>query len=113
MDSFLYPLKFLPLYKQKVWGGNRIKALGFDYDPLPNCGELWALSGVEGNESVVENGFLAILDHNHLLHFVSGGQVFAVLLFLMVVHAEGNTLAYSAHDLFAKHFHGNLTYLPV
>ena len=72
MDSFLYPLKFLPLYKQKVWGGNRIKALGFDYDPLPNCGELWALSGVEGNESVVENGFLAENHINELLEIYMG-----------------------------------------
>ena len=49
----------MPLFKNKVWGGNKIKTLGFDYDPLPNCGELWALSGIEGNESVVTNGFLA------------------------------------------------------
>lgn len=54
----MYPLKFLPLYKNKVWGGNKIKDLGFDYDPLPNCGELWALSGLEGNESVIDNGYL-------------------------------------------------------
>ena len=59
MDTPLYPLKFMPLFKQKVWGGNKIKTLGFDYDPLPNCGELWALSGVEGHESVITNGFLA------------------------------------------------------
>ena len=55
----LYPMKFMPLYKNKVWGGNKIKTLGFDYDPLPNCGELWTLSGMEGNESIVTNGFLA------------------------------------------------------
>lgn len=55
----LYPLKFLPLYKNVIWGGNRIKDLGFDYSPLPNCGELWAMSSVEGRESVVANGFLA------------------------------------------------------
>lgn len=55
----LYPLKFMPLFKNKVWGGNKIKTFGFDYSPLPNCGELWALSGVEGNESVISNGFLA------------------------------------------------------
>lgn len=59
MDSALYPLKFLPLYKNKVWGGNRIASMGFDYRPLPNCGEMWILSGVEGNESVISNGFLA------------------------------------------------------
>ena len=51
-------MKFMPLYKNKVWGGNKIKSLGFDYDPLPNCGELWALSAVKDNESVIANGFL-------------------------------------------------------
>ena len=59
LDTTLYPMKFLPLYKNKVWGGNKIKTFGFDYDPLPNCGEMWVLSGVEGNESVIANGFLA------------------------------------------------------
>ena len=59
MASALYPLKFLPLYKNVIWGGNRLKDYGFDYSPLPNCGELWALSSVEGHESVVANGFLA------------------------------------------------------
>lgn len=56
----LYPLKFIPLFKEKIWGGQKIKTiLGKDFAPLRNCGELWALSGVEGDESVVENGFLA------------------------------------------------------
>ena len=59
MQSKLYPLKFLPLYKNVIWGGNRLAGMGFDYAPLPNCGELWALSGVEGHESVVADGFLA------------------------------------------------------
>ena len=59
MPSALYPLKFLPLYKNVIWGGNRLKDYGFNYDPLPNCGELWALSSVEGRESVIANGFLA------------------------------------------------------
>lgn len=58
METTLYPFKFLPLFKNKVWGGNKIKTLGFDYDPLPNCGELWALSAVKDNESVISNGFL-------------------------------------------------------
>lgn len=64
----LYPLKFMPLFKNKIWGGNKIKnSLGIDYDPLPNCGEMWILSGVEGNESVVENGFLAENNLNEVL----------------------------------------------
>lgn len=55
----LYPLKFLPIFKDKIWGGQKIKTkLGLDFSPLPNCGEVWVLSGVEANESVVSNGFL-------------------------------------------------------
>ena len=38
MQAMLYPLKFLPLYKNVIWGGNRLKDYGFNYDPLPNCG---------------------------------------------------------------------------
>lgn len=72
MDTKLYPMKFLPLYKNTVWGGNKISTLGFDYSPLPNCGELWALSGVEGNESVIENGFLAENTINEALEIYMG-----------------------------------------
>ena len=60
MESLLYPMKLKPIFKDKIWGGNKIKThLGFDYGNLPNCGELWSLSGVEGNETEIENGFLA------------------------------------------------------
>ena len=56
----LYPLKFTPIYKDKIWGGNKIKTiLNKDFGDLPNCGESWELSGVEGNISVVSNGYLA------------------------------------------------------
>lgn len=71
----LYPLKFMPLFKNKVWGGNKIQSLGFDYSPLPNCGELWVLSGVEGNESVVTNGFLAENTLNEVLEIYMGELV--------------------------------------
>lgn len=55
----LYPLKFIPLYKDKIWGGNKIRTvLNKDFGDLPNCGESWELSGVEDNVSVVANGFL-------------------------------------------------------
>lgn len=72
MDSTLYPLKFMPIYKNKIWGGNKIESFGFDYSPLPNCGELWALSGIEGNESVVSNGFLAENSLTELLEIYMG-----------------------------------------
>jgi mannose-6-phosphate isomerase len=55
----LYPLKFKPIFLEKIWGGNRLKTvLGKNFDPLPNCGESWELSAVEGNISEVSNGML-------------------------------------------------------
>lgn len=75
MQSALYPLKFLPLYKQVIWGGNRLRGYGFDYSPLPNCGELWALSGIAGRESVVANGFLAENSLTEVLEVYMGDLV--------------------------------------
>lgn len=56
----LYPLKFKPIFKDKIWGGEKMKSvMGLDFEPLPNCGEAWVLSGVKDNESIIENGYLA------------------------------------------------------
>jgi len=58
--SQLYPLKFNPIFKEKLWGGQKIKTiLGKDYGELDNCGETWELSGVKGNVSEVANGPLS------------------------------------------------------
>lgn len=59
----LYPLTFDPIFKDKIWGGQKIKTiLGKDFTsgstPLPNCGETWEVSGVKGNVSVVAEGNL-------------------------------------------------------
>ncbi|MEQ8907126.1 type I phosphomannose isomerase catalytic subunit [Ekhidna sp.] len=57
--SELYPLKFNPIFKEKLWGGQKIKTiLGKDFGDLDNCGETWELSGVPGNVSEVSNGAL-------------------------------------------------------
>jgi mannose-6-phosphate isomerase len=56
----LYPLKFQTIFKDKIWGGQKIDTyLGKDFSPLPNCGETWEISGVKSDVSVVENGDLA------------------------------------------------------
>jgi mannose-6-phosphate isomerase len=50
----------MPLFKDKIWGGNKIKdIIGIDYSPLERCGELWALSAIDDDETLVENGYLA------------------------------------------------------
>ncbi|RLD89831.1 MAG: mannose-6-phosphate isomerase [Bacteroidetes bacterium] len=72
----LYPLKFTPVFKDKIWGGQKIKtSLGIDYGNLPNCGEAWMVSGVEGNPTLVSNGFLAGNELNELVEIYMGDLV--------------------------------------
>ncbi|WP_304066820.1 type I phosphomannose isomerase catalytic subunit [Pedobacter glucosidilyticus] len=58
--NHLYPLKFKTIFKDKIWGGQKIKTvLGKDFGNLPNCGETWEISGVKSDVSVIANGPLA------------------------------------------------------
>ncbi|WP_321318532.1 type I phosphomannose isomerase catalytic subunit [Labilibaculum sp.] len=72
----LYPLKFTPILKDKIWGGNKLKTvLNKDFSPLPNAGESWEISGVEGDISVVSNGFLAGNNLEELIEIYMGDLV--------------------------------------
>ena len=58
--SALYPLKFKTIFKEKIWGGEKIRTiLKKDFAPLKNCGETWEISGVKDNVSEVANGPLS------------------------------------------------------
>jgi len=54
----IYPLCFTPIPKERVWGG-----------------ESWLLSGLEGNSSVVCNGFLEENEINELIEVYMGDLV--------------------------------------
>ena len=58
MKSALYPLKFQPILKEKIWGGQKLELLLNKDSKLPNIGESWEVSDVEGNTSIVMNGSL-------------------------------------------------------
>ncbi len=58
MENTLYPLKFTPILKDKIWGGSRLKKTLNKDTKSSKCGESWELSGVAGDVSVVANGFL-------------------------------------------------------
>ena len=53
----LYPLKFTPVLKEKIWGGNKIETiLKHTISPLKNCGESWEVSAVPTRPSIISNG---------------------------------------------------------
>jgi mannose-6-phosphate isomerase len=55
-----YPLKFKPIYKERIWGGDGLKTY-FDKD-IPaglKIGESWELADLPENHSVITNGPLA------------------------------------------------------
>lgn len=55
----LYPLKFNPILHEKVWGGSRLnKILNKGQNGQNQLGESWEISGIEGQVSIVANGFL-------------------------------------------------------
>lgn len=64
----LYPLKFHPIVKDKIWGGTLLN----DYLPedlkVDKPGEIWSISGVKDNVSIVENGALAGKSLKELIH---------------------------------------------
>lgn len=67
MKSNLYPIKFKPILKDKIWGGTKLKTLLQKDSDLPNIGESWEISDVEGDTSIVSNGSLENQSLKHLL----------------------------------------------
>jgi len=67
MNKTLYPLKFKPILKDKIWGGQKLKTLLNKESDLPNVGESWEISDVDGDVSIVSNGDLKGQSLKHLL----------------------------------------------
>jgi mannose-6-phosphate isomerase len=68
----LYPLKFSPILKDKIWGGSKLKNLFDKAAETDKLGESWELSGYEGDESVVTNGLLAGNNLTELIEIYMG-----------------------------------------
>lgn len=117
----LYPLTFKTIFKDKLWGGEKIQTiLGKDFSPLPNCGETWEISGVKGNVSVVENGALVGTSLRTLIETYKGkllgervyrkfGNEFPLLVKFIDANADlsiqvhpDDELARERHDSFGK-----------
>ena len=55
----LYPLKFSPILKETIWGGEKLACKSEDPTIKSGIGESWEISGVQDNVSVVSEGPLA------------------------------------------------------
>ena len=119
--GLLYPFKFQPVFKEKIWGGNKIKEnLNIPDAPAMQCGEAWMLSGVPDNESVVTNGQMKGNTLNELVEVFMGelvgdqtfheyGEVFPVLIkfidandWLSIQVHPDDDLAEKRHNSFGK-----------
>ena len=117
----LYPLKFTPICKEKIWGGNKLHdLLNKQFPELPNCGESWELSGVQDDISVVSNGFLTGNSLEELIEVYMGdlvgekvyekfGTEFPLLVkfidandYLSIQVHPNDELAFERHDSFGK-----------
>lgn len=59
MNSYqLYPLKFQPIFKYRIWGGNKLRDELQKNTTAEQIGESWEISDVDGDETVVLDGSL-------------------------------------------------------
>ncbi|WP_299521119.1 type I phosphomannose isomerase catalytic subunit [Winogradskyella sp.] len=67
-----YPIKFIPILKEKIWGGEKLSKVLNKKTTSKNVGESWEISGVEGNISVVSNGLYKGKSLNDLIKSFKG-----------------------------------------
>ncbi|MGB6267759.1 MAG: type I phosphomannose isomerase catalytic subunit [Olleya sp.] len=116
----VYPIKFNPILKEKIWGGNKLKTLLGKNTNKDNIGESWEISDVNGNVSEVSNGIYKgenlktlITEHQEALlgeeNYKNFGNNFPLLIkFLdaktdlsVQVHPD-NIMAKKYHNSFGK-----------
>lgn len=62
-----YPIRFEPILKEKIWGGNKLRNILNKDSNREDLGESWEISGLKGDISVVANGPLKGKTLNDLL----------------------------------------------
>jgi len=58
MATKLYPFKFTPIFKERIWGGHKLNTFLKKDIPDSNIGESWELSDVDCDTSIISNGNL-------------------------------------------------------
>lgn len=118
MSTYIPPLKFEPILKSVVWGGEKIAPFKGIVTEQKQIGESWEISGVKGNESIVANGPDKGLTLSQMIDKYKGdlvgeknykvfGNTFPLLV--KIIDAAGN-LSVQVHpdDKLAKERHDSL-----
>ena len=73
--NVLYPLKFKPILKDKVWGGAKLSKFPGKENASDKCGESWEISCLEDDISIVSEGFLEGNNLQELIEVYMGDLV--------------------------------------
>ena len=114
----LYPLQFEPIFKERIWGGEKLKTILHKPIKSKTTGESWELSGVEGSVSIVSNGVLSGRSLADLVNEnpneILGGVVYKKfgvqfpLLFKFLDAKEDLSIQVHPNDELAKKRHNSL-----
>ncbi|MCB0399573.1 MAG: class I mannose-6-phosphate isomerase [Winogradskyella sp.] len=75
MNKQLYPLKFHPILKDKIWGGEKLSKQLKKPSSSKNLGESWEISTVPGDISEVVNGEFKSQNLQDLLELYKGDLI--------------------------------------
>lgn len=67
----LYPLKFIPILKDKIWGGSKLSTVLKKESNSQHLGESWEISDVDNDISIISNGMYAGKSLKWLLEYSS------------------------------------------
>jgi mannose-6-phosphate isomerase len=116
----LYPFKFEPIIKDKIWGGQKLKQILNKPTLSAKSGESWEISDVEGDVSVVSNGTMSGMSLKKLMqlhtydllghkNFKQFGTKFPLLIKFIDAKSDlsvqlhpNDKLAKSRHNSFGK-----------
>jgi len=111
----LYPLKFKPIIKDKIWGGTRLKTLLNKDCQTIKAGESWEISGYPGSISRVRNGLLTGNNLEELIEvymadlvgesvFEKYGTMFPLLIKFIDANDMLSVQVHPGDDMAARHF---------
>ncbi len=93
----LYPIKFTPVYKSRIWGGTKLNEIYSRVIPSTDIGEAWEVCCRDDGMSVVSNGDLQGMPFDRLIdtygsaiygHIRMPGGRFPLMLKLLDVNSD-------------------------